>query len=213
VRNRSRLAWRSSSQLLLLPCGCCWLLVLLPPLAVGSRQQLPSMHGASGGMAAPPPSAVQHEVCDPICSACFRAATRPGRGWLHHWSAGGVAWPLSAQLTIPRSIGDAPVNASMRRSSEYLEEGYGVSYRVQNLTVSKIGYQHFFRTELHLRIFDESLAELSEPDTTSTSIGNTCTCTRSIQPHRPVRTTMSDDPARILCVYTTPLHTRGVGYV
>jgi hypothetical protein len=111
VRNRSRLAWRSSSQLLLLPCGCCWLLVLLPPLAVGSRQQLPSMHGASGGMAAPPPSAVQHEVCDPICSACFRAATRPGRGWLHHWSAGGVAWPLSAQLTIPRSIGDAPVNA------------------------------------------------------------------------------------------------------
>jgi hypothetical protein len=68
----------------------------------------------------------------------------------------------------------------MRRSSEYLEEGYGVSYRVQNLTVSKIGYQHFFKTELHLRIFDESLAELSEPDTTSTSIGNTYTCTSQI---------------------------------
>eukprot|EP01047_Picozoa_sp_COSAG01_P044793 COSAG01_NODE_4078_length_5377_cov_48.766578_4_plen_53_part_00 len=26
----------------------------------------------------------------------------------------------------------------MRRSSEYLEEGYGASYRVQNLTVSKM---------------------------------------------------------------------------
>jgi hypothetical protein len=35
----------------------------------------------------------------------------------------------------------------MRRSSEYLEEGYGASYRVQNLTVSKMPYQHFFRTE------------------------------------------------------------------
>eukprot|EP01047_Picozoa_sp_COSAG01_P007865 COSAG01_NODE_302_length_19206_cov_11.098687_22_plen_32_part_01 len=32
----------------------------------------------------------------------------------------------------------------MRRSSEYLEEGYGVSYQVQNLTVSKLRREHFF---------------------------------------------------------------------
>jgi hypothetical protein len=39
-------------------------------------------------------------------------------------------------------------NGFMRRSSEYyLEEDYGASYRVQNLTVSKMPYQHFFRTE------------------------------------------------------------------
>jgi hypothetical protein len=32
--------------------------------------------------------------------------------------------------------------SKMRRSSEYLEEGYGVSYQVQNLTLSKMPRQN-----------------------------------------------------------------------
>ena len=52
----------------------------------------------------------------------------------------------------------------MRRSSEYLEEGYdGASYRVQNLTVSKLRRHHFFRTEYSVGIPIDSTTILVPP--------------------------------------------------
>eukprot|EP01047_Picozoa_sp_COSAG01_P086409 COSAG01_NODE_19417_length_1010_cov_2.001098_1_plen_116_part_10 len=52
-------------------------------------------------------------------------------------SAGGEAFFLTVCPVVE-------TNCWMRRSSEYLEEGYGVSYQVQNLTVSKLRREHFF---------------------------------------------------------------------
>jgi hypothetical protein len=58
----------------------------------------------------------------------------------------------TALIPGTNSLPEAPrLILEMRRSSsEYLEEeGYGVSYQVQNLTVSKMPSWHFFRTEMH----------------------------------------------------------------